>query len=113
MSKRKKPRRLVVKFDVTGLGANQIAALQADVTAQAEASDGHGGGRYEGKTGHPDVPVLGAKVVAGSKEIVQLVVEYDVSGLTKIEIGYLASEAEVQAEASEEHPDVAVVSKIV
>jgi len=111
---------LAVTYDITGLAEDQIGALESEATVQGEASDGQGGKRYNGKTGHPDVPVLGAKVVAGTKKSAgrtwretKLVVEYDVSGLTKTEIGYLASEAEVQAEESDEHPSVAVTSKVV
>jgi hypothetical protein len=42
-----------------------------------------------------------------------LVVEYDVTGLTNKQIDALMLEAVVQGEASEDHPDVPVITKIV
>lgn len=105
-------KKLVVAYDVTGLSEDEIGELELEAVAQGEASDGHGGKRYDGKTGHPDAPVLGAKVVKRGKRST-LVVDFDVTNLTKDQTGWLASEAEVQAEASDGHPDVKVTSKVV
>lgn len=108
----KHPKKLVVEYDVTGLDADEVGDLELEATAQGEASDGMGGKRYDGVTGHPDTPVIGSRVTKIGKRSV-LVVEYDVSGLTKIEIAYLASEAEVQSERSNGHPSVDVTSRVV
>lgn len=126
MSK-KSPKKLVVEFDVTDLTKSQIAQLEGEAIAQGEASDGQGGKRYyKGETeGHPDAPFLGSKIIKRGKRKL-LAVTFNVTGFTKIEIGYLASETEVQAESSDSeewsgdsdlnrpgHPDVAVTSKVV
>ena len=42
-----------------------------------------------------------------------LVVQYNATNLTKNEIGWLASEAVVQGEASDEHPDVKATTKLI
>lgn len=126
MSK-KAPKTLVVEFDVTGLTKAQIGALAGAAIAQGEASDGQGGKRYyKGETeGHPDAPFLGDQVAARGKKKV-LVLKFDVTGFNKQEIGYLASEVEVQAEENDDagliidgvpqnvtYPSVPVTSKIV
>ena len=103
---------LVVEFDVTDLSKDEIGELELEAQVQGEESDGQGGKRYYGETGHPDAAVLGTKVVKRGKHKT-LVVEFDVTGFTKSEIGYLASEAEVQGEASDGHPDVKATSKVV
>lgn len=99
MSKRKI---LVIEFDVTDLSKAQISALEGHAIPQGEESDGQGGKRYyKGETeGHPDAPLLGSKVAKRGKRKV-LTVEFDVTGFTKSEIGYLASEVEVQAEGND------------
>lgn len=123
MSK-KSPKKLVIEYDVTDLGATQIKELTLEAVVQGEASDGKGGKRYNGKTGHPDTPVLGTRVVEHSRSAADrrydqpdrrstLVVEFDVTGLTKDQIGWLASEAVVQAERSDGHPGVTATSKVV
>lgn len=118
-------KKLVVTYNVTDLSKAEIGQLELEARVQGEASDGMGGKRYDGKTGHPDVPVLDTRVVKrGKKQYLE--VEFDVTGLTKAAIGYLASEAEVQAEQSDAeewgddpssdspgHPDVDVTSKVV
>ena len=87
-----KPQSLLVEFDVTDLTKDEIGALTLEAVVQGEASDGQGGKRYHGTTGHPDAAVLGTQTVQrGTRSI--LVVEFDVTRLSKIEIGYLASEA--------------------
>jgi hypothetical protein len=125
MSSRKNPKKLVVSYNVTDLSKDEIGQLAQEAQMQNEASDGMGGKHFDGKTGHPDVPVLDTRVVKRGKSQ-YLVVEFDVTGLTKTAIGHLASEAEVQAEASDAeewvndpslntpgHPNVAVTSKVV
>lgn len=111
MSK-KTPKKLVVEYDVTGLSKDQIDELELEARVQGEESDGQGGKRYDGETGHPGAMVLGSKVEKRSKRSV-LVVEFDVTNLTKNEIGCLASEAEVQSERSDGHPNVDVTSRVV
>ena len=111
-SKKKSKKVLVVEYDVTGLSKDEIGELELEAVVQGEASDGQGGKRYNGKTGHPDTPVLNTKVIKRGKRSA-LVVNFDVTSLTKTEIGYLASEAEVQGERSDGHPSVDVTSKIV
>ncbi len=125
MSK-KTSKTLVVEFDVTGLTKAQIGALAGAAVAQGEASDGQGGKRYyKGETeGHPDAPFLGEAVAARGKKKI-LVLRFDVTGFNKQEIGYLASEVEVQAEENDAgliidgvpqnvvYPSVPVTSKIV
>jgi len=106
------PKKLVVEYDVTDLAKDEIGELELEATVQGEESDGQGGKRYAGKTGHPGAPVLGSRVSKHGERTV-LVVEYDVTALTKDQIGWLASEAEVQAERSDGHPDVGVTSKVV
>jgi len=126
MSGKKSPKILVVEFDVTGLSKIQISALEGQAIPQGEPSDGQGGDRYyKGETeGHPDAPFLGSKVSKRGKRKI-LAVEFNVTGFTKSEIGYLASEVEVQAEANDAgliingvpqnvvYPDVSVTSKVV
>lgn len=125
MSK-KSSKKLVVEFDVTGLTKAQIAALEGQAVPQGEASDGQGGKRYyKGETeGHPDAPFLGSKVTKRGKRS-NLAIAFDVTGFTKSEIGYLASEVEVQAEGNDAdliingvpqnvvYPSVSVTSKVV
>lgn len=125
MSK-KPPKTLVVEFDVTGLTKVQVGALAGAAIVQGEASDGQGGKRYyKGETeGHPDAPFLGDQVAARGKKKI-LVLKFDVTGFNKQEIGYLASEVEVQAEENDAgliidgvpqnvvFPSVPVTSKIV
>ena len=106
------PKRLVVEYDVTDLSEDEIGHLELESRVQGEASDGMGGKRYYGETGHPDTPVLGSRVVTRGKRK-SLVVEFDVTDLTKDQTGWLASEAEVQGESSDDHPDVSVTSRIV
>lgn len=105
------PKRLVVEYDVTDLSKDEIGHLELESRVQGEASDGMGGKHYDGETGHPDTPVLGSRVVKRGKRKA-LVVEFDVTNLTKDQTGWLASEAEVQAEESDGHPDVNVTSKV-
>ena len=110
MSK-KTPKKLVVEFDVTHLTTDEICELELGAVVQAEESDGQGGKHYNGLTGHPSVPVLGSKILktgGGGR----LVVEFDITGLTKDQTGWLASETEAQAENSGGHPDVEVTSKV-
>jgi hypothetical protein len=123
---KKNPKKLVVEFDVTDLSKAQIGALEGQAVPQGEASDGQGGKRYyKGETeGHPDAPFLGSKVAKRGKRKI-LAVEFDVTGFTKSEIGYLASEVEVQAEENDAglitdgvpqnvvYPSVSVTSKVV
>jgi len=122
---RKSPKKLVVEYDVTGLRKAEIDQLALEAAVQSEPSDGEGGDRYDGETGHPGVTVVGTRVVKRGKRS-KLVVEYDVTGLNKNEIGYLAHEAEAQSDRSraEEwsgrpdlshpgHPGVPVTSKVV
>jgi hypothetical protein len=109
---KKTPKKLVVTFNVAHLSKDEIDELALEVAAQGEESDGQGGKRYDGKTGHPSVPVLGSKILQNAQRQ-RLVVEFDITGLTKDQIGWLASEAEVQAESSEGHPDVEVTSKVI
>jgi hypothetical protein len=123
---KKNPKKLVVEFDVTDLSKAQIGALEGQAVPQGEASDGQGGKRYyKGETeGHPDAPFLGSKVTKRGKRKI-LAVEFDVTGFTKSEIGYLASEVEVQAEENDAglitdgvpqnvvYPSVSVTSKVV
>ena len=111
MSK-KTGKKLIVEYDVTELTKAEIGELELEAVVQGEESDGQGGKRYDGKTGHPSTPVLGSKVVKRGKRSM-LVVEYDVANLTKDQAGWLASEAEVQAERSDGHPSVNVSSKVV
>ena len=125
MSK-KSPKHLVVEFDVTGLSKAQISALEGQAVPQGEASDGQGGKHYyKGESdGHPDAPFRGSKVTTHGKRKI-LTVEFDVTGFTKSEIGYLASEVEVQAEENDAglitdgipqnvvYPSVSVTSKVV
>ncbi len=120
------PKKLVVEFDVTGLTKAQISALEGQAIPQGEASDGQGGKRYyKGETeGHPDAAFLGSKVAKHGKRKI-LAVEFNVTGFTKNEIGYLASEVEVQAEENDAgliingvpqnvvYPSVSVTSKVV
>lgn len=90
---------LVVEFDVTKLSKTALGALELDATAQGEASDGEGGKHYEGETGHPDAPLVSSRVTKparGQRSLLR--VEFDVSGFTKDQIGWLASETEAQAE---------------
>jgi hypothetical protein len=108
----KTPKKLVVEFDVTPLSKGEIDELSLEVAVQGEESDGQGGKHYDGETGHPSVSVIGSKVLKSAGRL-RLVVEFDVTGLTKDQIGWLASEAEVQAERSEGHPDIGVSSKVV
>jgi hypothetical protein len=96
---RKAPMKLVIEFDVTGLSEGEIEALARRAVAPSEESDGQGGKRYSGVTGHPSVSVLGCEFLKGCNSP-RLVVEFDVTGLTKDQIGGLAREAEVQAESS-------------
>ena len=103
---------LVVEFDVTDLSKDEIGELELETVVQGEESDGQGGKRYYGETGHPDAAVLGTKAMKRGKHKT-LVVEFAVTGFTKSEIGYLASEAEVQGEASDGHPDANATSKVV
>jgi hypothetical protein len=120
-------KKLVVEFDVTGLTKAQSGALSGDAVAQGEASDGQGGKRYyKGETeGHPDAPFLGSKVTKRGKRKA-LTIEFDVTDFTKTEIGYLASEVEVQAEGNDDagliikgvpqnvvYPSTSVTSKVV
>jgi hypothetical protein len=123
---RKTSKTLVVEFDVTGLTKAQVGALAGAAVAQGEASDGQGGKRYyKGETGgHPDAPFLGDQVATRGKKKV-LVLKFDVTGFNKQEIGYLASEVEVQAEENDAglivdgvpqnvvYPSVPVTSKVV
>jgi hypothetical protein len=123
---KKSPKILIVEFDVTGLSKAQISALEGQAIPQGEASDGQGGKHYDkGESeGHPNAPFRGSKVTTRGKRQV-LAVEFDVTGFTKREIGYLASEVEVQAEANDAgliidgvpqnvvYPDVPVTSKVV
>jgi hypothetical protein len=126
MSK-KVPKKLVVTFNVTGLSKAQIGALEGQAVPQGEPSDGQGGDRYEkgeSEGGHPNAPFLGSKVVKRGKQKF-LDVTFDVTGFTKSEIGYLASEVEVQAEENDAgliidgvpqnvvYPSVSVTSKVV
>jgi hypothetical protein len=57
MSKSNKRRVLVVEYDVTGLTSKQIDRLMMEAVVQGEASDDDEG------DAHPDVPVIGTKVV--------------------------------------------------
>lgn len=50
---------LVVEYDVTELTAKQIDNLMLEAVVQGEAADS-----YDDNEGHPDVPVIGTKVVA-------------------------------------------------
>ena len=110
----RKPRKiLVVEYDVTDLSKHEIGALELEAVVQGEASDGKGGKRYEGTTGHPDVPIISTAVVTSPKNRTILSVQYNVTNLTKNEIGWLASEAVVQGEASHEHPDVNTTTKLI
>lgn len=110
----RKPRKiLVVEYDVTDLSKHEIGALELEAVAQGEASDGQGGKRYEGTTGHPDVPIISAAVVKSPKKRTILSVQYNVTNLTKNEIGWLASEAVVQGEASDGHSDVNATTKLI
>ena len=110
----RKPRKiLVVEFDVTALSKHEIGALELEAVAQGEASDGQGGKRYAGSTGHPDVPIISTAVVKSPKNRAILSVQYNVTNLTKNEIGWLASEAVVQGEASDGHPDVNATTKLI
>lgn len=126
MSK-KTPKKLVVEFDVTALSKAQTSALAGAAIAQGEASDGQGGKRYyKGETeGHPDAPFLNSKVAKRGKRKI-LAISFDVTGFTKSEIGYLASEVEVQAEGDDDagliikgvpqnvvYPSTSVTSKVV
>lgn len=126
MSKKSK-KTLVVEFDVTALTAPQVAALTGAAIAQREASDGQGGKHYDkGETeGHPDAPFLGDQLTPRGKKKL-LILKFDVTGFTKQEIGYLASEVEVQAEENDDveliidgvaqdgsYPSVPVTSKVV
>lgn len=104
---------LVVEYNVTDLSKHEIGALELEAVAQGEASDGQGGKQYEGSTGHPAVPIISTAVVKASENRVSLSVQYNVTNFTKNEIGWLASEAVVQGEASDGHPDVNVTTKLV
>lgn len=122
----KKTKTLVVEFVVTDLSKAQIGALEGQAAAQGEASDGEGGKRYfKGETeGHPDAPFLGSKIAKRGKSKI-LTLRFDITGFTKSEIGYLASEIEVQAEENDAgliirgvpqnvvYPSVAVTSKVI
>lgn len=48
---------LVIEFDVTGLTAKQIDRLMLEAVVQGEASDD------DAPDAHPDVPVVGTKIV--------------------------------------------------
>jgi len=110
--------KLEVSFDVTSLSKTEIGALEGEAVAQGEASDGQGGKRYyKGKPGHPDASLLDSKIVKRGETkrggATLLVLTFDVTGFTKDEIGYLASEVEVQAEESDEHPSVTVRTRLI
>lgn len=120
-------KKLVVEFDVTGLSKAQISALEGQAVPQGEPSDGQGGNRYyKGETeGHPNAPFLDSKLTKRRKKKI-LTVEFDVTGFTKSEIGYLASEVEIQAEGNDDsgliingvpqnivYPSVPVTNKVV
>lgn len=102
---------LIVEFDVTPLEDDQIAQLADEAAVQGEASDGQGGKHYrKGETeGHPEAPFIGSNVTKRAQKRV-LAVEFDVTGFTKQEIGYLGSAVEVQAEDSDA---ALIMSKIV
>ena len=103
---RKPPKKLVVEFDVSSLSKDQIDDLAGEATAQGEESDGQGGKRYSGvpgRPGHPSVQVIGTKTTRDGR----LAVEFDVTGLSKDQINWLAAEVLVQGESSEGHPAVA------
>ena len=108
---KKAPKKLVVTFDVTSLSEDEIEELAQEAIAQGEESDGQGGKRYDGETGHPSTPVLGSKVLRNKRP--RLVVEFNITRLTKDQTGWLASEVAAQAEGSEGHPDVEVTTKVV
>jgi hypothetical protein len=109
-------KKLVVEFDVTDLSEGEVNELTMEVIAQGEESDGQGGKHYRGvpgrwSPGHPSTPILGSEVIrTGGRS--RLVVEFDATGLTKDQIGWLTSEVVAQAESSEEHPSVDVTSEI-
>lgn len=112
----KPPKKLVVEFNVTGLSPEQIASLEAAASAQGEASDGSGGKHYEkGGPGHPDALSVTPKIIHRGRGK-YLSIEFDVTGFTKMEIDYLATEAGIQAEADEDdfvaRPDVPVTTTI-
>ena len=110
----KRPRKiLVVEYDVTDLSKDEIGSLELEAVAQGEASDGQGGKRYAGTTGHPDVPITSTAIVKSPRKRSILVVQYNVTNLTKNEIGWLASEAVVQGEGSDDHPDVKAATKLI
>jgi len=116
---KKNPKHLVVTFDVTGLSKEQVDALSGDAVVQGEASDGAGGKRYhKGETaGHPDVRVLEISKITKRGKKQSLVITFDVTGLTKSEVGALASEVEVQAEGNDDsdvaYPGVPVASEVI
>jgi hypothetical protein len=105
-------KKLVVKYDVTGLPRGAVGALELEAVAQGEASDGEGGKHYDGESGHPDVPVLGARITRRGKKAT-LIVEFDVTKLSQREVDFLDSEVAVQAESSDDHPDVGVTTEVV
>ena len=111
MSKTKKPKTLAIEFNVTGLSKNEINALENEAVVQGEETDGQGGKHYDGVTGYPDTPVLGAKVAKRGKKSL-LVVTFDVTHLTRSQLDWLASQVMVQGEASDGHPDVDATSKL-
>jgi len=92
----KAAKKLVVEYDVTDLTKEEIGELELEAVAQGEESDGQGGKHYGGKTGHPGASVLGSKITKRGKRSA-LIIEYDVTNLTKDQTGWLASEAEVQS----------------
>lgn len=112
MRKTKKPKTLAIEFNVTGRSKNEINALEYEAVVQGEETDGQGGKHYDGVTGYPDTPVLGAKVIKRGKKVL-LVVRFDVTHLTRSQLDWLASQVMVQGEASDDHPDVDATSKIV
>lgn len=111
MRKTKKPKTLAIEFDVTGLSKNEINELENEAVVQGEETDGQGGKHYDGVTGYPDTPVLGAKVIKRGKKSL-LVVTFDVTRRTKSQLDWLASQVMVQGEASDGHPDVDATSKL-
>ena len=111
MSKTKRPKTLAIEFDVTGLSKNEINELENEAVVQGEETDGQGGKHYDGITGYPDTPVLGAKVIKRGKKSL-LAVTFDVAHLTRSQLDWLASQVMVQGEASDGHPDVNATSKV-
>ena len=111
MAARKKPKKLAIEFDVTGLSKDEIGELELEAVVQGEETDGQGGKHYDGVTGYPDTPVLGTKIRKRGKRAF-LVVTFDVAHLTRSQLDWLASQVMVQGEASDGHPDVNATSKL-